>query len=854
MLTEEEEARLLGRWWQAILAGDAKQLQAVAAADGGEACLRDWHTRKYLPVQAVRPHSSLGSADLSTDATSRSPSVPSLHSPQCSDGISATCATPTPMPAPLQSVLSEEYAGLHSLHIAAAMGSESCLEFLVRSYPANCNIDIKDRRCKRTAVLFAAGAGSLACVKLLAAAGAALSSSDRGGENVLHKAARADNLHLMQWLCQSAAKHGIKMNLRSKKLQTPLLLSRSRQVAQALITAGADPTARDLHGMDIACNAAVRNDAELLESVLLSNTAYLRNNLAGTAVNAKTQSQSQSQSRSPTNLEQSRILRTDGKQASSRSLQRGMQVQGVQGMPNSSQEASTAHYQDIQSVRLHSPLHLAVFHDSRQCVRTMCELFKSAYASVSMLNEADHIRSVISRDQLTISSVDYFDQGTGWTPLHLACAFGNLGVVEELLLHGACASVEDNQGASAIALAAFYGHTQIVSTLLSGAAYTNKRGETVLDVYFKLKLLQPKGAALKALLPPPGSKAAEMRATQSQSDAAKASATKREMELLQALAEDSNFMQLAVAGAQISPPLLQRISSGSSEEMNRRVVLAANTRAPVESVADMQERTQFMQQDRRCCDVMCVCRADDALEDLHSTSPTAVFYNHADADTDEELLALKGQRAIYAHKRVLVAYSHKFESMIRFVERQLQSEGKESIGAEGCLVLHLDDLDYSRGCQMLYFMYTSRLVPNAWQRVEWPLPVHGPKSSDSRSRAGSATSDDLVVGPEEFEADVVWLLNLLPVADEYIMKTLSLCVKDALVRKMLVDPAASAPLVFANTLGEYDDDGCELVVAAARQVLLNLSASFARYKMDAGSSRELLALCLAAMVVAPHAV
>ena len=781
--TEAEEAELVERWWRAIAAGDSKDLQLMTTVEGA-AYLRDWHSRKYT-------------------ASGRG-----------SDPPASAAAVG----------LSEDFVGMLSLHIVAALGDEKSLEAIVNSYPSNCNIDTRDRRMKRTAVLYAACASSLACVKVLFAAGASLSSSDRSGENILHKAAKADNIELVQWLCQASARNGIKVNLRSKKLNTPLLLSRSRRVAQVLIAAGADPTARNLDEMDISCHAAIRNDDELLEQVLLANTAFLRNYPANAA---------KAHAQPPTHLD----LRTHADTAAS------INSKYFGNGTANGKESAAVHYQDVTAIRMRSPLHLAVLHDSRRCIRTMCNLFKSAYASVGMLNEVDNIRSVIARDQLTISSIDYFDESTGWTPLHLACVFGKRSVVEELLLHGACPTLEDKQGANAVTLAAFFGHTQIVPSL-EGAEYVNRRGETALDVYLKLKLLQPKGAALKALLPPPGIKSAIMRADSS--DAAKVLTQQRELSLLQMFAEDDNFMELALAGAQISMSLLQKISSYDSEDVNRRVVQASQVRPSAPPVADLQERTHFMQQDRKNCDVVCVCR-DDAQDDLPSCVPASIYFNH----DDEEPLVLKGKRFIFAHKRVLVAHSGKFESMIRFVEQQLTSKGGEKEVAGGCLVLHLDDLDYTRGCQMLYFMYTSRLVPDAWKRVEWPLPERSPMAAGGRSRSGSAPCDDIEVEPEDFGEGVVWLLNLLPVADEYIMKSLFVVVKDALVRKVEAAPACTAPLVFVNTLGLYDKDGAEIGIVSARQILLHSSASFASFKMEARSARQLLELCLTAMIVSP---
>jgi len=71
----------------------------------------------------------------------------------------------------------------------------------------------------------------------------------------------------------------------------------------------------------------------------------------------------------------------------------------------------------------------------------------------------------------------------GWTALHYAAEKGHLEVVNLLLSHKANTSEEDNSGSTALHYAGYYGHLEVVNCLLSHGADTsiqNRTGCTVL--------------------------------------------------------------------------------------------------------------------------------------------------------------------------------------------------------------------------------------------------------------------------------------------------------------------------------------------------------------------------------------
>jgi hypothetical protein len=103
-------------------------------------------------------------------------------------------------------------------------------------------------RSGRTAVLYAARGGSLACIRLLCEHGSDFAAKDRDARSALAYASRRGHVEVAGWLLASGLKaaqcdvHGL----------TPLhqaVLAKSPAVAELLLSSGADITAKDSNGL-----------------------------------------------------------------------------------------------------------------------------------------------------------------------------------------------------------------------------------------------------------------------------------------------------------------------------------------------------------------------------------------------------------------------------------------------------------------------------------------------------------------------------------------------------------------------------------------------------------------------------
>lgn len=82
-----------------------------------------------------------------------------------------------------------------------------------------------------------------------------------------------------------------------------------------------------------------------------------------------------------------------------------------------------------------------------------------------------------------------FDLQSGYTPLHVACHFGQMNMVRFLLGHGCKNDVVTSQGYTPLHQAAQQGHPMIVSLLLEHGATPNAitaQGQTALSIAQKL--------------------------------------------------------------------------------------------------------------------------------------------------------------------------------------------------------------------------------------------------------------------------------------------------------------------------------------------------------------------------------
>ena len=805
-----QDARV-ARWWSAVMKRDCRALQKMTDPESGaDMYVRDWYIHKVNTIITRTALLLANNTDMSIENE-------------------------------LPSSFVEEYFGMNSLQVLAAFGADDCLEILVQRYPPNCDIDTKDRRWKRTAAVWAATAGSLPCVQILQRAGAALHVTDRSGDSILHKASQADSVELVRWLCQTHQKYGIKLNLRNKQLSAPLLLSRSREVALELLTAGADPAIRNMEGLDIACIAAIRGDAALLEVVLLCNTAYLH----------KHPSPYQTDVGSTETLHGSRAGRVRMKDnalsldpVKVNAFNSEVSVKAT----NANWVHPLAFYADLTLLSLENPLHLAARLGHVECVRTICRLFCSEYAVNSISRTVgdhatsgmarDNIRSPTARDEVTITSVDCADASSGLTPLHIACIFGHAEIVTELLTCGSSSLAENREGANAVTLAAVFGHLHLMPLLGNSAAAINRRGESMLDVFVRLKIARhSQDSQWKMLLP--------MLDKMKFSDAF---ATQQES-LLPLLLSDQGFVALTLLGANFSPALLRRLTSARSEKLYTLAVQHTSTGhlRPTNAADDNATPTEheaFLQQDPTKCNVAISFAQNVAEDSVHAQGVKDV----------QQFLSLPVtplRQVVYAHRRILARQSLKLQSMIRFVEDQTLHADAAGMGM---LQLHLDELDPQRGLQLLWFLYTAQLNSTDQPRsMKAVLDVCSAAPSTQLYAKEVFASEDLLSDHRKHEHEALRLIESLLIADAYFFEGYALCIKRRLIQLVLSCPAAVAPAVFMNadTIGLSKEGGIssdELRALSARQVLLHFSACRSHFRLNETDSQSLLQWCLAAVV------
>ena len=800
------EAMQLAEWWWAISERDLTKIHGMTV-NGSDSFIKNWPSCKYQP-HLLWPYKA--KMELSSETT------------QAEAGAEET----KPLP------FSELCKDLTALQIVSSLAYTDCLELLLTLYPKNVNIDMRERHTKKSSILYAAQSGSLSCVQLLHRFGAAMDSKDRSGENILHKAARSDSTELVGWLCQMADKHKIKVNLRSKKMNTPLLLSQSRFVAMHLINIGADPTLRNLQELDIACIASIRGDLELLEVVLLSNTALQRKQAGKKDKSVISPKASRLQPRALSihtgllpSYSKDSVAATVGStdsgghfstssfpkspissnEASADSVAAGLSSDIDTGAGKRASKIQIPHNIDIYALRFCSPLHLAVYHGHAKCVDLLCKIFKSAYQNVTSPASAgttggayDDIRRLIMRDNVTVSSIDYVDATTGWTPLQLACVFGNTEVAQQLIRHGAAATAEDSEGANAIVLAAIFGHAHIVK-MIPGASYTNHRLEGTLDVYLRLKMRH---------------------------------VPKEKYALLNALTSDNHacFAELVLSGACFSSSLLQRLTPTQNMSIIARTGHSTPAKPTSNNLSDTATTEEllysFLNQDQKTCDVALLCRSDKYI---HRNEKF-------ESDTAEDLtdvFASPNSRFLYAHRAVLEVSSGsaKLAGMLRFVDQQRFEKGQS---CKSLLRLELDDLDFTQACQMLNFVYTGRLERS----------ITG-ASMETKSVVTSAAVDN---AEEETVVDTVtWLLQLIPIAEQYIVPHLSNSISEMLVHHVLTTPAM-AGIVFVSTVTTTEVGICDeweyLRLIAARQMLLHFKDNRLAWSISREECIDLLSLAL----------
>ena len=271
------------------------------------------------------------------------------------------------------------------------MGHSSCMEVILAS--GFCNLDFKDRRYKRSPLLFAAESGSFPAVRLLLKAGCTLDTSrDKSGETILHKAVRGNNAILVSWICGKLVRG---LNLKNKRSESPLFLCHSRAVAVVLLNHGANPNLLNNEGLDVACMAARRGKADLLSAVMCYNTSKYCSSISGSG---------------GANIWQRGVIRVPTRPLSNASDSPSVSARRINSKP-------------VQEVICRkNPMQLAIEHGHLNCVQLLCSLLPSKYASSST---TPPVSGAVGWS-MTIEEV------TGWSHLHYAIVHNHLHIVQDL--------------------------------------------------------------------------------------------------------------------------------------------------------------------------------------------------------------------------------------------------------------------------------------------------------------------------------------------------------------------------------------------------------------------------------------
>ncbi len=383
-------------------------------------------------------------------------------------------------PEALQEGWLRRFRGTTPLQIAAGMGHVSCMEVILSS--GCCNFDFKDRRYKRSPLLFAAESGSFPAVRLLLKSGCTLDvSRDKSGETILHKAVRGDNASLVSWICSKVAKG---VNLKNKKNETPLFLCNSRAVAMVLINNGANPYLLNDEGLDVACLAARRGKADLLSAVMYCNPGNYS-------------SPSYYSGNGGMNKWQRGVTQVPTRPSSGVSDGYPASASGVKINPT-----------PVATCRK-NPMQLAIEHGHLNCVQLLCTLLPSKYYPPS---GGSAVPDGVSSSGSVWGGGMTLEEVTGWSHLHYAIIHNHLHIVQELLQSQKDYAVtdysllqEDKQGACALVLAAVWGVEGLacLNTIVGECkrrklpllhpSYRNSRNESLLETFSRLKAAGKEG-------------------------------------------------------------------------------------------------------------------------------------------------------------------------------------------------------------------------------------------------------------------------------------------------------------------------------------------------------------------------
>lgn len=160
--------------------------------------------------------------------------------------------------------------GLNALHLAAELGSQRCLSFLLKETKISINGVTKQRDKESTALHLAAARGYAECVELLLSEGAKANTKNYRGFTALHLAARCSSLECVEVLLRDG---NADSNAEDYDKRTPLhaAISRSERacdIIDMLVSWGAQVNKKDEYGYSALHLAAMDGLTQCVETLI----------------------------------------------------------------------------------------------------------------------------------------------------------------------------------------------------------------------------------------------------------------------------------------------------------------------------------------------------------------------------------------------------------------------------------------------------------------------------------------------------------------------------------------------------------------------------------------------------------
>lgn len=159
---------------------------------------------------------------------------------------------------------------ISSLHYCAKYNYCICLELLVSpSISSSFDIDSRDRKYKMTAMHRAALHGHKEAIQILLNRGSDPSAKDKIGETCVHKAVRSNNNNCVVLLINT---NKVKINLKNRRRENAMILCKTKEIAQTLLSNGSEIDNVNIDGDDILSITARRGDHKLLSTLINCNS------------------------------------------------------------------------------------------------------------------------------------------------------------------------------------------------------------------------------------------------------------------------------------------------------------------------------------------------------------------------------------------------------------------------------------------------------------------------------------------------------------------------------------------------------------------------------------------------------